>query len=176
MIELPDRWLTERGISVCDPRSATFRRLARVSSPTQFRVTEVTDEVREFNRFASDPIEEPTAADFVADPPQTILPPPYSTLDVDEYVTTRFLATKFVSSADKRHRWGVLCDELDWFWEHGRYDMLRTLVYVVDTLHANSVPWGVGRGSSVNSYVLFLIGVHNIDPIAYNLDWREFMR
>jgi DNA polymerase III alpha subunit len=36
--------------------------------------------------------------------------------------------------------------------------------------------WGVGRGSSVASYVLFLIGVHRIDSMKYNLDYKEFLR
>ena len=35
---------------------------------------------------------------------------------------------------------------------------------------------GVGRGSSVASYILYLIGVHRIDSIKYNLDWKEFLR
>jgi len=48
--------------------------------------------------------------------------------------------------------------------------------YFVDTMQANNVVWGVGRGSSVASYVLYLIGVHKIDSIKYNLDWQEFLR
>jgi DNA polymerase-3 subunit alpha len=55
-------------------------------------------------------------------------------------------------------------------------DLLRWLKYFVDTARSNNIVWGVGRGSSVSSYVLFLIGVHKIDPIKYNLDWREFLR
>jgi DNA polymerase III alpha subunit len=34
----------------------------------------------------------------------------------------------------------------------------------------------VGRGSSVASYVLFLIGVHKIDPIKYELPIEEFFK
>jgi DNA polymerase III alpha subunit len=55
-------------------------------------------------------------------------------------------------------------------------DLLRVLKYTVDTLKTNSIVWGVGRGSSVASYVLFLLGVHKIDSVKYNLDWREFLR
>ena len=43
-------------------------------------------------------------------------------------------------------------------------------------LHDKNVLWGVGRGSSVASYALFLIGVHKIDSVKYDLDWREFLR
>lgn len=55
-------------------------------------------------------------------------------------------------------------------------DVLLYLKYLVDTMRDNKIVWGVGRGSSVASYILFLIGVHKIDSIKYNLDIREFLR
>ncbi len=54
--------------------------------------------------------------------------------------------------------------------------VLQFLMYFVDTLRANNVVWGVGRGSSVSSFCLFLIGVHKINPLLYNLDITEFLR
>jgi DNA polymerase III alpha subunit len=66
--------------------------------------------------------------------------------------------------------------ELDAFEKHNMFDMLKWLKYFVDTCRANNVVWGVGRGSSVSSYILFLIGVHKINSIQYNLDWRDFLR
>jgi DNA polymerase III alpha subunit len=67
-------------------------------------------------------------------------------------------------------------EEITAFIEHGMFDLLFCLKYIVDTLRTNNVVWGVGRGSSVSSYVLYLIGVHKIDSLKYNLDWREFLR
>ena len=69
-----------------------------------------------------------------------------------------------------------LIEELEEFRERNMLDLLRVLKYTVDTLKTNSIVWGVGRGSSVASYVLFLLGVHKINSIQYNLDWREFLR
>ena len=54
--------------------------------------------------------------------------------------------------------------------------VLQFLIYFVDTLRANNIVWGVGRGSSVASFCLFLIGVHKINPLLYNLDYTEFLR
>ena len=54
--------------------------------------------------------------------------------------------------------------------------VLQFLIYFIDTLRANNIVWGVGRGSSVASFCLFLIGVHKINPIIYNLDITEFLR
>ena len=54
--------------------------------------------------------------------------------------------------------------------------VLQFLIYFVDTLRANNIVWGVGRGSSVASFCLFLIGVHKINPLLYDLDIKEFLR
>jgi DNA polymerase III alpha subunit len=54
--------------------------------------------------------------------------------------------------------------------------VLQFLLYFVDTLRENNIVWGVGRGSSVASFCLFLIGVHKINPLLYNLDITEFLR
>ncbi len=54
--------------------------------------------------------------------------------------------------------------------------VLQFLIYFVDRLRENNIVWGVGRGSSVASFCLFLIGVHKINPMLYNLDITEFLR
>lgn len=66
--------------------------------------------------------------------------------------------------------------ELLLYHEHDLFDLLRYLRYLVDVMQANKVIWGVGRGSSVASYVLYLLGVHRIDSMFYDLDPREFLR
>jgi hypothetical protein len=66
--------------------------------------------------------------------------------------------------------------ELLMFQEHELFNLLKYLRYLVDVMHDNQVIWGVGRGSSVASYVLYLLGVHRIDSMFYDLDPREFLR
>lgn len=66
--------------------------------------------------------------------------------------------------------------ELELFIKNGMYDVLHVMKYIVDTLRNNNIVWGVGRGSSVASYVLYLIGVHKIDSIKYNLPIEEFFK
>lgn len=66
--------------------------------------------------------------------------------------------------------------ELLLYQERNLFNLLRYLKYLVDTLRKNNVVWGVGRGSSVASYVLYLIGVHRIDSIKYELDIEEFLK
>ena len=94
------------------------------------------------------------------------MPEEYKKLDIEEILVT--LCPK--------ENYQRLIEELEEFRERNMLDLLRVLKYTVDTLKTNSIVWGVGRGSSVASYVLFLLGVHKIDSVKYNLDWREFLR
>lgn len=66
--------------------------------------------------------------------------------------------------------------ELMLYQERGLFDLLRYLTYLVSVMRENQVIWGVGRGSSVASYVLYLLGVHKIDSMFYDLDVGEFLR
>ncbi len=60
--------------------------------------------------------------------------------------------------------------------ERNLLDMLCYLKYLVDTMRENRVIWGVGRGSSVASFVLYIIGIHRINSLYYDLNFDEFMR
>jgi len=66
--------------------------------------------------------------------------------------------------------------ELLLYQERELFPLLKQLKYIVDTWRANNIVWGVGRGSSVASYVLYLIGVHRINSLYYDLDVEEFLR
>lgn len=66
--------------------------------------------------------------------------------------------------------------ELELFIQHGMLDLLFYLKYLIDTMRSNNIVWGVGRGSSVASYVLYLLGVHKVDSLKYGLDIREFLK
>jgi DNA polymerase III alpha subunit len=67
-------------------------------------------------------------------------------------------------------------EELLLYQERNLFDLLRYLKYLVDVMRSNRLIWGVGRGSSVASYVLYLLGVHRVDSMFYDLDPQEFLR
>lgn len=54
--------------------------------------------------------------------------------------------------------------------------VLRLIYWLVGVMRENNVVWGVGRGSSVSSFILYLIGIHKVNPLKYNLDFGEFIR
>jgi DNA polymerase III alpha subunit len=96
------------------------------------------------------------------------MPDEYKNLDLYNYVLNK-------CSDDIEHMTRT-CEELAEFEKRGMFNLLKYMVYLVDFMRENDIVWGVGRGSSVASYVLYLIGVHRIDSIQYDLDWREFLR
>ena len=67
-------------------------------------------------------------------------------------------------------------EELALYFQYNMIDLLRYCKYLVDTMRTNNILWGVGRGSSVASYVLYLIGIHKIDSIKFDLDIHEFLK
>jgi DNA polymerase III alpha subunit len=67
-------------------------------------------------------------------------------------------------------------EELLMFQQRNLFNLLKYLKYLVDTMKENNIIWGVGRGSSVPSYVLYLLGVHRVDSMYYDLDPNEFLR
>jgi DNA polymerase-3 subunit alpha len=67
-------------------------------------------------------------------------------------------------------------EELMMFQERHAFDLLRYMKYLVDLFRDKGVIWGVGRGSSVASFVLYKIGIHRINSLHYDLDPREFLK
>lgn len=95
------------------------------------------------------------------------MPDQYKKLDIAEHVLG------LCSTQEQLQRVAL---ELLMFQERNLFDLLRYLKYLVDVMKDNQVIWGVGRGSSVASYVLYLLGVHRIDSLFYDLDPAEFLR
>ena len=95
------------------------------------------------------------------------MPDSYKTLDIADW-----LLKKCSTEAELQR----VAQELILYQERGLFPLLRFMKYLVDTLRANNLVWGVGRGSSVASYVLYLLDVHRINSIYYDLDIAEFLK
>lgn len=66
--------------------------------------------------------------------------------------------------------------EVQLFKEYNIEDLIRTVIYIVDTFENNDIVWGTGRGSSCACYCLYLLGLHEVDSVFYNLELNEFFR
>ena len=94
------------------------------------------------------------------------IPEEYKSLDIEEFLVSRC----------PKENYDRLIQELNLYKQHDMLILLKTMKYIVDTLRKNNILWGVGRGSSVASYVLFLLGVHKIDSVKYKLPIEEFFK
>lgn len=95
------------------------------------------------------------------------LPAEYQNLDLENYL---------LSKCENNTQIQRVQEELREFERRDMLLVLKWLKYFVDTMRANNLVWGVGRGSSCASYCLFLIGIHKIDSIEYELDIKEFLK
>jgi DNA polymerase III alpha subunit len=95
------------------------------------------------------------------------MPEEYKNLDIAKYVLDQ------CKNDAELQRAGM---ELLLFQERDMFTLLQYLKYLVDTMRKNNIIWGVGRGSSVSSFVLYLLGVHKINSLYYDLDINEFLK
>jgi hypothetical protein len=96
-----------------------------------------------------------------------LMPDRYKNMDIAEYV---------LSLCDSEAALQRVGEELLLYQARDLFDLLRYLKFLVDLMQENNLIWGVGRGSSVASYVLYLLKLHRVDSLHYNLDIAEFLR
>jgi len=96
-----------------------------------------------------------------------LMPDQYKNMDIAEYV---------LSLCDSEAALQRVGEELLLYQARDLFDLLRYLKFLVDLMQENNLIWGVGRGSSVASYVLYLLKLHRVDSLHYNLDIAEFLR
>ena len=96
-----------------------------------------------------------------------LMPAEYKVLDIAAYILG------LCNTGEELQRVG---QELLLFYDRNLENLLRYLKYMVDTLRENNVVIGVGRGSSTASYILFLLGVHRINSLYYDLPIEEFLK
>jgi DNA polymerase III alpha subunit len=95
------------------------------------------------------------------------MPAQYQNLDIAAHVLSLCTTDEQLSR---------VAEELVLFQDQNLFEPLKYLKYLTDVIQENRIVCGVGRGSSVASYVLYLLGVHRIDSMRYGLDIKEFLR
>lgn len=140
----------------------------------KLHVTEVTADVKAYNLLAEPPIDvkQRVSADLI-NPDRWNIPKHYMDIDLATYFDDRLIEW---SGIDRDRRAARVSHELKAFREVDKEIVLRLMIYIVDTLTANNSVWGVGRGSSVSCFLLYLIGVHDIDSVEFDLNFSDFMK
>lgn len=174
--ELKDRTLWFDGDSSY-PTSSVFRQ-ALISNADVF-ANDLNQEIKKYNNLQ--PTEKQIKLKTTVKPLsfEWIIPEEFKSININEYLNER-LFEQYDSNPnwtddDVAKRAVRVSRELRLFKKHALNDVLRVLIFVINTLHNKSVVWGVGRGSSVSSYVLYLIGIHDVDSVEYDLDIADFL-
>jgi DNA polymerase III alpha subunit len=103
--------------------------------------------------------EAPTTRDW-------FIPNEYKDMDIEAYLIDQC----------PKENYERLILEIELYKKNNMLDILKVMKYLVDTFRKNKIVWGVGRGSSVSSYCLYLIGIHKIDSVKYNLPISDFFK
>ena len=126
------------------------------------------DDIDRFNNFATE-LEISPISDVSLISKEFKIPQHYKELDVEKYIRERLVQR----DPDEIGRVEM---ELDMYKERGLFPVLQLLIWIVDTMRKHNLVWGVGRGSSVSSYLLYILGVHKVDSYKYGLDIKEFLK
>lgn len=105
------------------------------------------------------------------------IPDHYKQLDLIEYLFDRHIKLTIGMDINEINQRDIrLISELQLYTQLDKLDILRTIIYMVDELTDNNIVYGIGRGSSVSSYLLYIIGIHDVDSYLYNLDINDFIK
>ena len=174
---LNDRVLRFDGVSIIDAEMVAHCLMSGIR-PVQLRVTNDSWELSQFNAHVSveDEIkpatEEPINLDF-----RWKLPDEYMKMDLwtrfaDAYAAKeRDLKYDVVEEDRALARMEMEYEEIK---KRGMIEFMKTIIYVLDVFREKGVVWGVGRGSSCACYLLFILGLHSVDCIKYNVPMGEF--
>lgn len=183
-IELRDRVVLDTG-EVVAKYDLVRARLRSSQDPSLMRALVQNSleqyEIREFNRFAQrdDPKFKIFVEGEIEGPPPSsyewTIPEAYRTLDVVDRAVEGLVRLNLPDDVLPIYQ-QRLAEELGEMEHRGMFDFIRSLIYVTDQFRARDVVWGVGRGSSCASLVLFVLGVNKVDPVKYDIPIEEFLK
>jgi DNA polymerase III alpha subunit len=149
--------------------------------PSEIRIRGTDQEVELFNREVSEAdvlrsdSSEPVNIDMAWQLPQK-----YKDLNLREYVFDKFievgarLGYANLSEPECDAYADRLDAELAEIERRGMVEFTKTIIFVLDTFREKGILWGVGRGSSCASYVLYILGLHVVDCVKFNVPMEEF--
>lgn len=170
LIDLTDRYITDDGKVIFTYES--LLKLARDGQPFHDQLVEPNDLIELYNRFSNNKLQKFEEGNFGELSDDLFIwntPSDYSEIDIELFCVERMEYTSDVYLSR-------LSDELAEIEKRKMEPLVRHLIYMVDHFRKNDIVWGVGRGSSCASLVMYLIGINKIDPVLYEIPMDEFFR
>jgi DNA polymerase III alpha subunit len=174
LIELEDRIITDKG-EVVAKLDLLLKKALSHEIFTNI-LTEDHDEVRLYNKKMGKtliPIWKNEKEEYPSDNTyQWTIPLEYQTLNIEELVIQNLIHKQLI----KKEYVERLELELNIMEEKNMFPFIRCLLYVVDSFKKNNVVWGIGRGSSCASLILYILDINKVDPVKYNIPHEEFFK
>lgn len=173
MIELGDRRIAADGTVICDQSALLEVLYAGGDLSAAFCSDERDqDEWDAAKRLLDDQAPSPAHAtgpmlDGIDWFDHWMTPEPYASIDLEAWCLQRCRSDAEISRVKL---------EMEQFVRRDMVPMIRHLIFCVDHWRSTGVVWGVGRGSSVSSFVLHLVGINRINPLEHDLSIGEWLK
>jgi hypothetical protein len=89
------------------------------------------------------------------------------------HINPREIFEKMQLSENERER---VEEEIFLFEQANAEILLKFIIWLSDFVRKNNIPIGVGRGSSCSLYTLYLLGLHHVNCLKYNISCLEFFK
>lgn len=166
MIDLDDRILLNNGTSIVTDGYAVRKLVDTGSIPNHIKVAKSTDsdlyDLIYRSNISINDIDESVSPEIFCDED-------YETL-INNIISKRRDDTEESLHTDRVEK------ELEFFINSDNMPLLCSIEKLIGRFKEDNIVWGVGRGSSCASYVLFLLEVHDINPIKYDISFTEFSK
>lgn len=142
-------------------------------------VDELTTEIKQYNKFASKDSKVRLRTESKDIVPEWNLPLSILSIDLESILNQRLIDVALeqdLSDTEIKDRVDRVAHEFKEYQEFDLMPVLHAIFFIINSFEENNIVWGVGRGSSVSSYILYLMRVHDVDSVKYELDFSEFMR
>ena len=167
MIELNDFSLDYDGTYVVSSSEQIEQLLIQSVPLSMIKTLKVDSEIKRFNFLSEEKVREYSENDEINLDFTYKIPKYYAELDLDK------LIAKLIENEDDSREARIL-NEYQEFKKRDLLFFLKTIIFVIDEFKKNKVVWGVGRGSSCASYLLYKLGLHSVDSVKYNIPMHEF--
>lgn len=67
-------------------------------------------------------------------------------------------------------------EELEYFRDNGYMEAVEASRDLISKFREEGIIWGVGRGSMCSSIIFYVLGLHDVDPIKYDIPFSELTK
>jgi len=177
-IELNDRKLWVDGDSTITNRQLLYDMILSGLPISKYYVPEIDKEVKLYNsnNLGNELLVKENVSTLST---EWLTPTEYKAINTTTYILRKLYDEVNINNftdSDIKKRLDRVNYELHMWEKYNLIPLLQQLIFIIDTFNKNNIIWGTGRGSSCCCYILYLIGLHNVDSILYELDTKEFFK